>query len=103
MPLHENTIRISKICQEFKKLSRKNKDQKATLVITEKRRQEIRTLLCRINFRHKVNIALDESVSIENWIQDMKSGFISSTKNKQQHSKNRKTKESKSSPTDVAL
>ncbi|CAG8834233.1 15904_t:CDS:1, partial [Gigaspora margarita] len=67
-----STISISKICQEVKKLARKNKDQKAISVLSSKRALEIRLLLYKINARHKTNIDLDETSLIEEWVQDIK-------------------------------
>ncbi|CAG8685195.1 38069_t:CDS:2 [Gigaspora margarita] len=68
-PLQKDTISISKICQELKKLARENKDQKAILALSSKRALTraiiIRLLLYKINVRHKTNIDLDETVSIE--------------------------------------
>ena len=71
-PLHEDTISISKICQELKKLARKNNDQKAVLVLSSKRLQEIKSLLYKINTRHKTSINQDETASIKEWVQDFK-------------------------------
>ena len=71
-PLHEDTISISKICQELKKLARENNDQKVVLVLSSKRLQEIKSLLYKINTRHKTSINLDETASIKEWVQDFK-------------------------------
>ncbi|CAG8833978.1 862_t:CDS:2, partial [Gigaspora margarita] len=68
----ETEIFISKICQELKKLARENKNQKAILALSSKRALEIRLLLYIINTRHKTNIDLDETASIEKWAQDIK-------------------------------
>ncbi|CAG8799071.1 1723_t:CDS:2, partial [Gigaspora margarita] len=44
-PLQKDTISISKICQELKKLAKENKDQKAVLALLSERALEIRLLL----------------------------------------------------------
>ncbi|CAG8795752.1 11389_t:CDS:1, partial [Gigaspora margarita] len=51
--LQKDTINISKICQELKKLARENKDQKAISALSSKRAFEIRLLLYKINARQK--------------------------------------------------
>ncbi|CAG8802825.1 63_t:CDS:1 [Gigaspora margarita] len=63
--LQKDTISISKICQELKKLAKENKDQKAVLALLSERALEIRLLLYKINARYKTNIDLDETASIE--------------------------------------
>ncbi|CAG8557899.1 43809_t:CDS:1 [Gigaspora margarita] len=72
-PLQKDTISISKICQELKKLARENKDQKAILALSSERALKISLLLYKINAKHKTNIDLDENASIEELAQDIKS------------------------------